>query len=137
MDAKVKYIKGYKYQTVNDYTLFTGITPPKSLVFKWAILSDNGYLTIIHDYAWNGASGPTIDTENSIRASLVHDVLYQMIRLGFLDAKWKDRADELLYELCVEDGMFRVRAAIWKQAVKLFGVSSTLKDSEPEVLETP
>ena len=32
------------------------------------------------DYAWDGPSGPTIDTSNSMRASLVHDVLYQAMR---------------------------------------------------------
>jgi hypothetical protein len=134
---KIKYRKGYKYVLAADYTLFTGITPPKSLVFKWAILSNNGYLTIIHDYPWDGASGPTIDTRDAMRGPLVHDVIYEMIRLGYLEPKWKTRADDLLKEILLEDGMNPIRAEIWEEGVEHFGRSSTLIDAEAKVLEAP
>ena len=35
-------------------------------------------------YAWDGASGPTIDTKDSMKATLIHDVLYQVMREGGL-----------------------------------------------------
>jgi hypothetical protein len=134
---KVKYIEGYKYQLVEDYTCFIGVCPPKSLVSKWVILSDNGFLTIRKGYAWNGASGPTWDTKNSIRASLLHDAVYQLIRLGLVEASWKEKADNLLHDVLVEDGMNIVRAEIWEEGVEHFGKSSTLVDAEPKVLEAP
>lgn len=133
----IYYKKGYKYQTTRDYTLFTGITPPKSLVFKWAILSDNGFLTIIHDYAWNGASGPTFDTKDSMRGSLVHDVFTQMIRLGYLDPSWWPKINDLLHDILVEDGMWHFRAEGWEEAVSHFGSSSTTIAEEPEEMEAP
>jgi hypothetical protein len=36
-------------------------------------------------YAWNGPSGPTLDTRNFMRGSLVHDALYQLMREGRMD----------------------------------------------------
>ena len=43
---------------------------------------DGSYLLIKDGYAWDGASGPTIDTKNTQTASLVHDGLWQLIAAG-------------------------------------------------------
>ena len=37
-------------------------------------------LYISKGYSWDGPSGPAIDTPDWIKASLVHDALYQLIR---------------------------------------------------------
>ena len=37
-------------------------------------------LYVYPGYRWDGASGPTIDSEDSMQASLFHDVVYQMLR---------------------------------------------------------
>lgn len=135
--GKLKYKEGYKFQTVDDYTVFVGITPPKALVFKWAILSENGWLTIIHDYAWNGMSGIPLNIKSSIRGVLLHDACYQMIRLGYLEPKWKDVADQVLYNCCVEDGMLKLLAKAILKAVETFGHPATTPAQEPPVLEAP
>jgi len=79
------------------------------------------YLTANAYYAWDGASGPTIDSPSTMRASLVHDALYQLIRLGALPRSAKGAADQLLHDLLIEDGMSRVRAWYWLRAVSWFG----------------
>jgi hypothetical protein len=91
----------------------------------------NGDTYILAGYAWNGASGPTWDTKNSQRGSLVHDVLYQLIRLELIDPKYKEYADNMLHALCVEDGMFKWRADYWRWAVMRFGAGSCRPSGEP------
>lgn len=78
-----------------------------------------------------------MNIKSSIRGVLVHDVTYQMIRLGFLDIEWKEKADQILHDFCVEDGMLRPVAAIILAAVQKFGLSSTTPKAEPETLTAP
>jgi hypothetical protein len=69
-------------------------------------------LHIAAGYTWDGASGPAIDTLNFRNGSLVHDVLYQMMREGGLPATRanRKRADQILKEICLADGMSYIRA---------------------------
>ena len=60
-----------------------------------------GRIIIKKGYAWDGASGPTIDTKSSMRASLVHDALYQLIRLKLLPFSYKAIADKNFYNICL------------------------------------
>ena len=62
-----------------------------------------------------------------MRGSLVHDVLYQAIREGHLTLKDRKAADKILYRLCREDGMNRVRAWYTYRTVRLFGKSSAIE----------
>jgi len=48
-------------------------------------------------YAWDGASGPAIDTPSSIANSLPHDIGYQFIRMGLLPTTYKRVFDRYLY----------------------------------------
>ena len=134
---KIRYRKGYKYQLAASYTVEVGIFPPKSIATRWCLLSHNGFLTILEGYAWNGASGPTIDTKSSMRGSLVHDALYQLMRLGLLDISWRSKIDDILHNICVEDGMIHARAEIWEEMVVLFAGSAAKHDAEPKILEAP
>ena len=61
-------------------------------------------------------------TDNFMRGSLVHDVLYQMMRRGQLpEALCFHAANDELRKICLEDGMSRLRAwYVWK-AVEDFG----------------
>ena len=65
--------------------------------------------------------GPTIDTSNSKRASLVHDALYQLMREGILGRDRRKDADDLLLRICLADGMAYLRAGWIYWAVRLFG----------------
>lgn len=119
---------------MQEYQVKIDIKPKKDLTYRFMSLSESGTLTVKEGYAWDGPSGPTIDTPNFMRGSLVHDVLYQLMRLGALDhKKYRKRADEILREMCLEDGMSAFRAWYVYMAVQWFGESSATPRPEPEV----
>ena len=128
----VFYKRGYKNQLTRDFSIQTALRPAQYVALKYITLSMGGLLTIKAGYAWDGASGPTWDTKNSIRGSLVHDALYQLIRLGYIEEAHKPYADQMLYDLCVEDGMFEFRASYWRWAVLTFGAGDTKPSAEPQ-----
>lgn len=132
MSDFIRYREGYKYQLSSDYSKDVGIRPKHDIWTDHLHLSTAGILTIKKGYAWDGASGPTIDTKSSMRGSLVHDALYQLIRLGHIDDSYREKADELLYEICREDGMMWVRANLWEKAVRWFANSACRPSSEPQ-----
>ena len=134
--AKACYrkLKKYKYQLMDEYIIQIDIKPVQNIESKFLSLSSEGVLTIRKSYAWDGPSGPTIDTRNFMRGSLVHDALYQLMRLSALDYKvYRKRADEILREICPEDGMSSFRAWYVYQAVHLFAEGSARPREEPEI----
>jgi len=133
----IKYRKGYKYQLASDYALAVPITPNSDINTRYIDLTKEGWLVISQGYAWDGASGPTIDTPSCIRGSLVHDALYQLMRQGLLDRGWRIRADEVLYTLCREDGMSWPRAKIWERAVNWFARKSSTKKGSRKIIHAP
>jgi len=78
-------------------------------------------LVIKEWYAWDDASGPTWDTDSTLRASLIHDACYQLIRLGVLSRSAKSAVDRWFHDLLLEDGMNRLRAWYWLKGVQWFG----------------
>lgn len=118
----IVYNDGYNYQLKDDYSLVIDIKPAQPIDTFFIKLDNNGLLTIKKGYAWDGPSGPTIDTKNFMRGSLVHDALYQLMREKHLDKTLhRDTADRLLQQLCVADGMSKLRAWWVYEAVKRFG----------------
>jgi hypothetical protein len=128
MSAGVVYKKGYKYQLKQLFMFQTGITGSASGSNYWCGLSANGVLTANDGYAWDGVTS-AFDTKASLRASLVHDVLYQLIREGKLPSSMKKDADEEFYRICVQDGVWSVRAKYMWLAVRLFGKFALKHDS--------
>lgn len=126
----IHYKKGYKYQLTRPYTIKLDIKPVAILTYPYLEMAVDGTLTTLRGYSWDGASGPTFDTKNSMRGSLVHDAGYQLIRLGVVDTSCKEYFDELFERICVEDGMNRCRAKIWKWAVMKFGQGATKPSAE-------
>jgi len=108
----ILYRSGYKYQLMSDCVVKTDIYPPEPVVTDYANVYKDGTLLVKKGYAWDGPSGPAIDTKNFLRGSLVHDACYQLLREGLLDPDYRDEADRLLRRICIEDGMTRVRA-LW------------------------
>ena len=121
----IYYSEGYKYQLCEDYEYQLGPEWP-DVPHDWDteyFYLDHRKLLVVKDkYAWDGPSGPTIDTKNFMRGSLVHDCLYQMIREGYLD---KDQcrilADKELYKIVRDDGMNWFRANLVYYSVRIFG----------------
>lgn len=105
-------LRGYKYQLLEDYSAKAPFKPPEEGVGIDGFISFdlNGDLLIKAGYAWDGASGPAIDTDNFLRPSLVHDAFYQLMREGDLPWDYRDKVDRLLQQMCIEDGMSKTRA---------------------------
>lgn len=83
-------------------------------------------------FFWDGASGPTFDTGDSMLGSAVHDAFYRMFRLGALSLKWRREADATLRDICVSEGMSETRAEAWYIGVRLFAEGCADPDGKPE-----
>ncbi len=116
----IKYKSGYKYQLAQTYMRRIDIMPEHAIDTKYILLNIAGELIITEGYAWDGPSGPTIDTKNSLEGSLVHDALYQLIRQGGLSMDDRKKADEIAYRIWRESGMSKIRAKIWRFALNKF-----------------
>lgn len=121
----------YKYRLVSSYQYETTLFPIKQSIAQGWVSMDRNRILIHNGYAWDGASGPAVDTKNFMRGSLVHDALYQLIQGGYLDRKYKKAADQTLYNICREDGMSWFRAQWVYRAVRIFGLSND------DTLQTP
>lgn len=122
MPAYYRKLKSWKYELVRDFIVHTSITGycNHTISTRFIDLLPNGSLRIRAGYAWDGPSGPTFDTPSFMRGSLIHDALYQLIRLGLLPKSARRMADTLLREVCLIDGMSRFRAWYVYQGVHLF-----------------
>ncbi len=78
--SQIRYRSGYKYQLVDDYSVKVRVKPDENISTEFIALDKDGVLKMNQGYAWDGPSGPTIDTKNFMRGSLVHDALYQLMR---------------------------------------------------------
>lgn len=132
----IKYKKGYEYQLFDRYQILTGIFSAAGGGNDWVYIEPNGLLTIAKGYAWDGPSGPAIHTPNFLRGSLVHDALYQLIRTGVLYEEDRDKADQLLKTIVLEDGMSSLRAWWVYKAVSWFG-GIYMKNKQDNVLTAP
>jgi len=120
MKINYRKLRGYKYQLMYYYAIDTNLKPSKKFADEpggFCSMFMDGRLVICEGYCWDGASGPTIDTPSTMRASLVHDALYQLIRLGQIPFSEVTKADDLFYRILREDGMSRFRAWYYRKAV--------------------
>lgn len=136
METKACYRKlnKYKYQLVKEFKYGTGILE-FDIDLPFIKLDTKGNLTILSNYAWDGASGPTIDTINSMRASLVHDALYQLLRMKKLPQELVIIADKLFKKILIIDGMSSFRAGYWYRGLR-FANGSAAKPETQEPLES-
>lgn len=136
VSQQIHYRKGYKYQLAALLLFDTGITG-YDIKTEFIELSPLGLLLIKSGYAWDGASGPTIDDDTNMRPSCVHDALYQLLRMGLLPPEYRELADEILEFTCREDGMPGVRAEAWHLGVDLFAGSAADPRNKKEVFVSP
>ncbi len=121
---KFSYSAGYKYQLKTVYAYDTSIKPKVDIGNQFLTLYSSGLLIISKGYAWDGPSGPAIDTPSFMQASLVHDALYQLMREGLLSIEYRKDADLLLYKIARQDGMWKIRALWTYYAVRRFAKSA-------------
>lgn len=124
MINKITYSEGYKYQLENDFFINIDI---RGFNFNTPFidLDYNGNLIIKKGYAWDGPSGPAIDTKDFMRGALVHDALYQLMRDYNLDRNYRPIADRIMRDICIIDGMPKIRAYYTYLGVRAFGGPSS------------
>jgi hypothetical protein len=116
------YKKGYKYQIIRDCAFKLPFGPDVDWTGEWITYLRDGTLIATAGYAWDGPSGPTFDTDDFMAGSLAHDMLYQLMGLGILSAdKFRKLADQILVDVCKEDGMPAIRRAWVYAAVRAGG----------------
>ena len=117
----------YKFKVEENFSIELPFKIP-DFVHPYASLKD-GILSVKRGYAWDGASGPIINTRDTLVASLVHDVLYQAMRLNLIKSSTENRqiADKNFFEILKMNGVNSIRRKVWYFAVRLFGKKSTIK----------
>lgn len=121
---RIVFRSGFKHQTLERITILVAIKPKESVRNHFIRLTTKGVLTIERGYAWDGPSGPAIATRTFWRGSVVHDALYQLCRENpFLATlgNWRELADNELWRICREDGMWKIRAWYVRKAVRIAG----------------
>lgn len=114
----IYYIKDMKYALSEDYCIQTPVTG-YSIIDPFFELREDGFLTIRRGFVWDGASGPTIDTDSAISASAVHDVFCICMRDRRISyTEWQDEINRFFKDMCIRNGMPNWRAAIWHAAVE-------------------
>ena len=125
----MKYRAGYKYQLYEDESCQVDIHG-FNIDTQFIKLTPDGVLTAKKGYAWDGASGPTIDDKTNMRAALIHDAGYQLMSEGLIPLSYRSYIDELFYDLLLKDGMPKIRAIIWYNAVRRFASDSALPEND-------
>ena len=122
----------YKYQLMRPYVHDIDVSGFE-VDTDYLRLEADGTLEIKNTYAWDGPSGPARHTLNFMRGSLVHDAMYQLIRMEVVPLPYRDHADRLLQRICREDGMSPFRAGYVYLAVRWFGHSSATPGTQEPV----
>lgn len=108
--------KRYKYElTQNQHVKLTREFPDTALL-PWLRIA-NDAINIRDKYQWDGASGPAIDTDDWMLASLVHDALYQLLRERKLPMACRKNADKQMLDLLKAAGM-----PWWRRGYSYIGV---------------
>ena len=124
----MKYRKvNYKYVLEQDYYARIPFQlqikkSPTTFIDIWYRDDGECHALVIHmGYAWDGCSGPTIDTKGTMEASLVHDALYQLTRLGAYPLSKRKYIDKLFLTLLKKNKVNLIRRWYFYLAVRLFG----------------
>ncbi|EOW7151096.1 DUF1353 domain-containing protein, partial [Vibrio parahaemolyticus] len=134
----IEYRSDYKYQLADDYEISIAILPKSEIRTEFIDLDTSGNLLVKSGYAWDGPSGPVIDTEENMRASLIHDALYQLMRYELLSTRThRKAADQLFKDICVEDGVSNFRATAYYKALCKFGRPAASPQNKKVVVRAP
>ncbi|MBW2561360.1 MAG: DUF1353 domain-containing protein [Deltaproteobacteria bacterium] len=101
-------------------------------------MDTDGNLTIKNGYAWDGPSGPVKDAAENMRASLVHDALYQLMRNDKLKSRThRKAADQEFKDICKADGVSNFRASVYYKALRKFGKPAASPQNKKVVVRAP
>ncbi|MFC1601330.1 hypothetical protein ACFL34_03180 [Candidatus Sumerlaeota bacterium] len=73
----------YKYSLAEDFPLQLELRPETEIVTPFIVLTTDGLLTIRKGYAWDGPSGPAVDTETTLSGQeRAKDLEYRVIAVN-------------------------------------------------------
>ena len=133
----IRYRAGYKYQLSETACFQTSVRVTRRITTKFLELLPGGLLIIKEAYAWDGPSGPAMDTSAAMYGSVAHDALYQLMRERLLSQDWRDEADRDYKRFCIEAGMWKIRAAAHFDVLRTFGAPSADPKNERQILTAP
>ena len=134
----IKYRSDYKYQLAFDYEISISIIPRSDIKTEFIDLDNHGKMVVKKGYAWDGPSGPVIDTKKNLRASLVHDALYQLMRNKKLKARThRKAAGQIFKDICRKDGVSRFWASRFYKALRRFGKPAASPEKKKKVFRVP
>jgi hypothetical protein len=132
---KYRKLQHYKYQLVEPEYFQDVRLPEGNPIWTTFLTLNKKGMVVRSGYAWDGPSGPTIDTPTFMRASLCHDALYQLMREGYLPRSYRKWADETMRRHLIEDGMSPVRAWYVYWSLRFFGGFAVKPRPVEEILE--
>jgi hypothetical protein len=105
-DCQFKRGGSKKYVLTQTFVSHLKVLPTRDIYCSHSAFLLDGGLVIYKGYEWDGPSGPAIDTDNFMDGSLIHDLLYQLMREGELK-RWPYRlqADNEMFRQCKKDNM--------------------------------
>ncbi len=134
----IRYRSDYKYQLAEGYAVSISIKPKSDIQTEFIDLDTTGNLTVKMGYAWDGPSGPVKDTKENMRASLVHDALYQLMRNKKLNSRThRKTADKEFKDICKADGVSNFWASIYYKALRKFGKPAASPEKKKKVIRAP
>ena len=134
----IRYRSEYKHQLASEYRIKIPILPAEDIVTDFIDLQGDGELTVKKGYAWDGPSGPIIDTKENMRASLVHDALYQLMRKEELSTRThRKAADELFRGICKDDGVSSLTANVYYKALRKYGKPAAGPENKKKIHRAP
>ncbi len=114
----------WRYTTTRTRRVQTKILGLTVDVQGFIQLTADGRLAVFPGYSYDGPSGPSIHTPSFMLGSLFHDALYQLMRDLLIPCHVRLLADQLLREVCLEQGMWKSRAWWVYRAARLFAAEA-------------
>jgi len=133
----IEYRRGYKYQLHTDYLTCLSFGPRDDIKTHWITFLSDRTFSIKKGYAWDGMSGGMVDTESSMRGSLIHDALYGLLRQNFLPMTMRSEVDDELKRICGVDGMWRWRYKLHRWGLGFGGRGAALSSSIKRIYRAP
>jgi hypothetical protein len=132
---QVAYSHADKYVLAKDYYDFAPFNVDTSIFTPYGAFYITGEYRISKGFLFS-ANAPAINTEDSKRASCVHDFGYSLIKDGYLTLDYREKFDKLMYDMLIEDGMPSFRAWYWYKAVRVGG-EKALNSPRPKIILAP
>ena len=133
----LEYTAGFKYQVHSDFKIRLSFAPPKAIRTQFLSFDLDRYLEIKKAWSWDGMSGGIVDTRSSMQGSAVHDALYWLLRQGLLPLSYRGKCDDELKQICLDDKMWKSRAAYHRWGLRKAGRAAALPSAIKRIYRAP